>query len=560
MDLSKPRATLPSESLSPGFSSQLVEVYDTTLRDGNQSVGVNFTSNQKLRVAEAFIEAGVDYVEGGWPNETNPTDLQFFQLAKAMDGSLHPHVTAFGMTRAPNRRPNEDKNLEALLEAGTKTVTIFGKSWLFQVEKILRTTATENQSMIQDSVQFLVSQGKEVIYDAEHFFDGFKSNHEYALSTLKAAEDGGASRVVLCDTRGGSHPSEIYEITRQVVDEMRVPVGIHAHNDRGMATANSLFAVSAGATQVQGTMNGLGERVGNADLIEVCANLHLMGVKSNLQVSRLTSLSRFTYDISGLREDAFKPFVGKHAFAHKGGVHGDAVLKAESAYEFLDPSTFGNVRAITVSSQAGRASLLATVHRLGFPLSKDEPKLLALLREVKALEASGCNLEIAEASMQLLLLRALSRRKDPFRIIDWEVTAQNGPGKPHARCTLKVSVNDKTVEAKAVGNGPVNAIDSGLRNVLEMAYKQDFLAKLTGYRVREIDSESATAASVAVYIDFADGTKTWTTVASSTNIIEASLDALVDGYSYGLRMRSMSKHQRKDQFRSRRRTRKHHSV
>jgi 2-isopropylmalate synthase len=309
MDLSKPRTSLLNDSLPSESSPQLVEVYDTTLRDGNQSVGVNFTSNQKLRVAEAFIEAGVDYVEGGWPNETNPTDLQFFQLAKAMDGSLHPHVTAFGMTRAPNRRPDEDKNLQALLEAGTRTVTIFGKSWLFQVERILRTTAEENQSMIHDSVDYLVSRGKEVIYDAEHFFDGFKSNRDYALSTLKAAEDGGASRVVLCDTRGGSHPSEVYDVTRLVLDEVRVPVGIHAHNDRGMATANSLFAVSAGATQVQGTMNGLGERVGNADLIEVCANLHLMGIKSNLQVSRLTSLSRFTYDISGLREDAFKPFV-----------------------------------------------------------------------------------------------------------------------------------------------------------------------------------------------------------------------------------------------------------
>jgi len=508
-------------------------------------VGVNFTSNQKLRVAEAFVDAGVDYVEGGWPNQTNPTDLQFFQLAKTMDGSLYSHVTAFGMTRAPKCKAHEDNNLRALLEAGTKTVTIFGKSWLFQVEKILRTTPSENQSMVRQSVEFLVSRQREVIYDAEHFFDGFKANPDYALSTLKAAEDGGASRVVLCDTRGGSHPSEIYEVTRQVVAEMRVPVGIHAHNDRGMATANSLFAVSAGATQVQGTMNGLGERVGNADLIEVITNLHLMGVKSNLQASRLTSLSRFTYEMSGLREDAFKPFVGKHAFAHKGGVHGDAVLKAESAYEFLDPTTFGNVRAITVSSQAGRASLLSAVHRLGFSLSKDEPRLLALLREVKALEASGCNLEMAEASMQLLLLRSLGKRKEPFQIIDWEVTAQNAHSKSHAQCTLRVNVEGKTVEANAVGNGPVNALDRGLRDVLEMAYGQDFLARLTGYRVREIDSESATAARVAVYIDFAEGTKTWTTVASSVNIIEASLNALVDGYAYGLRTRPARKRQRR---------------
>jgi len=505
-------------------------------------VGVNFTSNQKLRVAEAFVEAGVDYVEGGWPNATNPTDVQFFKLARSMDGSIHPHVTAFGMTRAPNRKAGEDNNLRSLLEADTETVTIFGKSWLFQVEKVLRTTPTENQSMIQESVKFLASRGRRVIYDAEHFFDGFKANSEYALSTLKAAEEGEASRIVLCDTRGGSHPSEVCEITKQVMAEIKLPIGIHAHNDRGMATANSLFAVSAGATQVQGTMNGLGERVGNADLIEVFANLHLMGIKSNLDVSKLSSLSRLTYDVSGLRENSFKPFVGRHAFAHKGGVHGDAVLKAEAAYEFLDPSTFGNVRSITVSSQAGRASLLSTIHRLGFRLSKDEPRLLALLREVKSLEASGCNLEIAEASMHLLLLRALSKEKDPFRVIDWEVTAQNALGKPNARCTLRVNLKNRTVETNAMGNGPVNAIDSGLRDVLEMTYRQDFLAKLTGYRVREIDSESATAAKVAVYIDFADGTKTWTTVASSTNIIEASLQALVDGYAYGLRMRAMRKH------------------
>ena len=533
------------EGFSPRFSSQPIEVYDTTLRDGNQSVGVNFTSNQKLRVAKAFIDSGVDYVEGGWPNQTNPTDLEFFELAKSMDGSHHAHVTAFGMTRAANRKPSEDKNIQALLEAGTKTVTIFGKSWLFQVEKILRTTPTENQSMIRDSVEFLVSRGSQVIYDAEHFFDGFKANQDYALSTLKAAEDGGACRVVLCDTRGGSFPAEIYEVTRRVVSEVNVPVGIHAHNDRGMATANSLFAVSAGATQVQGTMNGLGERVGNADLIEVFANLHLMGIKSKLQVSKLTSLSRFTSEISGLREDAFKPFVGKYAFAHKGGVHGDAVLKAEAAYEFLDPSTFGNVRAITVSSQAGRASLLSVVHKLGFPLSKDEPKISTLLRELKSLEALGCNLEMAEASMQLLLLRSLSKEQDPFRIIDWEVTAQNTSGKSYAQCTLRVNVNGSTVQANARGNGPVNALDRGLRDVLEMSYKQDFLAKLTGYRVKEIDSESATAARVAVYIDFADGTRSWTTVASSTNIIEASLAALVDGYDYGLRMQSRTKHRQK---------------
>jgi 2-isopropylmalate synthase len=441
------------------------------------------------------------------------------------------------MTRRRNTTPRNDENLRALIEAETHTVTIFGKSWRFQVEEILRTTPEENEVMIRDSVDFLVSKGRQVIYDAEHFFDGFK---EYALSTLKAAEAGGASRLVLCDTRGGTQPSDVYEATKRVVGEVSLPVGIHAHNDRGMATANSLFAVSAGATQVQGTMNGMGERVGNADLIEVIANLHLMGLKTHVPVSRLASLSHFTYEISGLREDTFKPFVGKHAFAHKGGVHGDAVIKAEAAYEFFDPTTFGNSRAITVSSQSGRASLLLTLQKLGFRLAKDDPVVLRLLREVKSLEASGCNLEIAEASMQLLLLRALSKEREPFRVLSWQVRAQNGSHKSPAHCSLTVDVNGKSVEAEATGNGPVNALDGGLRIILGNAYRRDFLATLTGYRVREIDSQSATAARVAVYIDFAEGRRTWTTVASSTNIIKASLDALIDGYAYGLRKRKSS--------------------
>ena len=455
-----------------------------------------------------------------------------------MDGSLRPHVTAFGMTRRPTTKPHQDGNLQTLLEAGTKTVTIFGKSWVFQVEKILRTTPSENLEMIRDSVKFLVSRGRKVIYDAEHFFDGFKSDHDYALSTIKAAKEGGASRLVLCDTRGGTEPSDVEDATRRVVREVRMPVGIHAHNDRGMATANSLFAISAGARHVQGTMNGIGERVGNADLIEVVANLHLMGFRTRLPVSKLTSLSRFACEISGLREDPFKPFVGRHAFAHKGGVHGDAVLKSESAYEFLDPATFGNSRAITVSSQAGRASLLSAMHKMGFRLGKDDPRVSRLLQEVKVLEASGCNLEMAEASLQLLLARRLEKGRDPFRIVSWEATAQHGSSKTQAHCALKVEVNRKIVEAQANGNGPVNALDQGIRDVLRNAYRKDFLAKLTGYRVRVIDSESATAARVAVYIVFADVVKTWTTVASSTNLIEASLEALADGYAYGLRMRT----------------------
>jgi 2-isopropylmalate synthase len=455
------------------------------------------------------------------------------------------------MTRRPNTEASDDLNLKWLLDVDTEIVTIFGKSWDFQVERVLKTTLSENLQMIHDSVKFLRSHGRRVVYDAEHFFDGFKADSDYALSTLRAAEDAGAMRLVLCDTRGGTYPTQVHAITRSVTQQFSTPIGIHAHNDRGMATANSLFAVMAGASHVQGTMNGLGERVGNADLIELIANLHLMGIKTRLQASRLTRLSTFTYEMSGLREDPFKPFVGKHAFAHKAGVHGDAVLKAEKAYEFFDPTTFGNARAITVSSQAGRSSLLSAGKRFGFHLRKNDRRVAALLNKVKRLEASGCSLEFAEASIELLFLRELTRKRDPFQIVEWDATVRNVAGATSAHCTLKVDVEGTVLETTANGNGPVNALDQGLRVVLKRKFGSKFSATLTGYRVREIDSEAATAARVAVYIDFADSHRTWTTVVSSTNVMKASLDALVDGYAYALRKSGDMKKVKREKVRKR---------
>ena len=439
------------------------------------------------------------------------------------------------MTRRPNTRPSSDSNLQHLLRAETRTVTIFGKSWTFQVEKVLKTTLDENRRMIRDSVEFLRSHGRKVIYDAEHFFDGFKADPEYALATLQAAENAGASRLVLCDTRGGTHPSAIYEITRRVIGQVHTPVGIHAHNDRGMATANSLFAIMAGASHVQGTMNGLGERVGNADLIEVVANLHLMSIRTRLQASKLVSLSNFTYDVSGVRENNYKPFVGKHAFSHKGGVHGNAVLKTEVSYEFFNPEAFGNTRTITVSSQAGLSSVLHAARKFGFHLSKSDAKVSEVLHEVKRLEAMGCNLEFAEASVELLFLRAIKQKSDPFRVLYWNAAVQNQGKDLLSHCKMAVDVRGKVLETTAVGNGPVNAFDQGLRVVLREKFGARFSATLSGYRVREIDSEAATAARVAVYIDFSDKNRMWTTVASSTNVIEASVEALIDGYNYALR-------------------------
>lgn len=438
------------------------------------------------------------------------------------------------MTRRANVVPENDPNLFQLVNAVTKTVAIFGKSWSFQVESVLRTTLDENREMIYDSVKFLRSHGREVIYDAEHFFDGLKADPDYAFSTLKAAKEAGACMLVLCDTRGGSYPTEIYEATRRVLRQVGGPVGIHSHNDRGVATANSLFAVMAGASHVQGTINGLGERVGNANLIEVVANLRLMDIHTKLDASRLSSLSRFVYEISGLREDPYQPFVGRHAFSHKGGVHGDAVLKTTSAYEFFDPAAFGNRRHITVSSQAGRSSLFAAARKLGLNISRDDKRISTLLHEVKRLESLGCNLENADATLELLVQRTLGQDSEPFRLTQWEVTALNNGGEASARCNLTMDVNHGHIRSTAVGNGPVHALDQALRSVLKKKFGKNFSARLTGYRVREIDSEAATAAMVAVYIDFTNKHKTWTTVASSTNILQASVNALVDGYAYSL--------------------------
>jgi len=474
-------------------------------------------------------------VEGGWPNETNVTDQEFFKLAKSSDDGVFPHLTAFGMTRRANMNAENDPNLSYLLKAGTKTVTIFGKSWSFQVEKVLGTTLQENLKMIRDSILYLRRHGRRVVFDAEHFFDGLKNDSDYAISVLKTAQESGASTIVLCDTRGGTFPIEVFEGTKQAIETVRGPVGIHCHNDRGMATANTLLAVLAGASHVQGTLNGLGERVGNADLIEVIANLHLMGVRTNLNPDKLTSLSRFVCEISGIREDQFKPFVGKYAFAHKGGVHGDAVLKAEAAYEFYHPSAFGNHRFITVSSQAGRSSLLSAAHRVGFNLSRDDERLPTLLREIKRLESLGCNLENAEATLDLLILRSLGRQRDPFRLVDWQITAHQDGAMASAQCKLMIEIGKRTLETQGSGNGPVNAIDQALRLILTKQFPGGFTTTLTGYRVREVDSEAATAARVAVYIDLTDKHRTWTTVASSTNIVEASVKALIDGYVYGLR-------------------------
>jgi 2-isopropylmalate synthase len=502
------------------------------LRDGNQAVGVSFTVNHKLKIARYLDEIGVSLIEGGWPNLTNAAEFEFFE--RAANEKFWGSIVAFGMTRRPRAKVEDDENLAALLRAGTNIVTLFGKSWVFQIEKVLGTTMKENLRMISESISFVKSHGRRVIFDAEHFFDGFKENAEYAFSTLEAAVDSGAEMLVLCDTRGASYPKEVAEITVQVVKRIKQPIGIHAHNDRGLATANTLAAVSAGATQVQVTVNGIGERCGNADLIEVVGNLELQCIDTGIDIEKLTRLSHLVSELANLREDRRKPFVGAYAFAHKGGIHADAVTKASRAYEHVDPVLFGNKRRVTVSAQAGRASIVQVAKGLGFELSKTDPKVTEILLAVKRLEAEGYGLESANGTLSLIFARELEKDWSGFELKSWKAKVSGGSGVSSAECLIELNIDGTTMWESASGNGPVNAFDLALREALRSKRPEIERMRLTGYRVKELDAEKGTAAKVAVYIDFANGKNDWTTVGVSTNILEASVKAIVDGYLYFL--------------------------
>lgn len=517
--------SFPIESLPPR-----VRIYDTTLRDGNQGVGINFSLNDKLKISRELDSVGVDYIEGGWPNPTNLSEGRYFDLVKR--DSLRAKVSAFGMTRRVGVSAAKDENLRALMQANTEYVTLFGKSWTFQVDRVLEVSREENLRMIRESVQLLKRKGRHVIYDAEHFFDGFKADREYSMSTISMAQQAGAEELVLCDTRGGSLPNEVYRITSEVSSQTPLPLGIHAHNDRGLAVANSLFAVAAGATHVQGTVNGIGERCGNADLIQVASNLELMGVNTGIDMSKLTRLARFVAEVANMRQDEHDPFVGSSAFAHKGGIHGHAVGKTPEAYEFASPTIFGNTRRVPVSSQAGRASVHTLGSELGFKLSRSDPAVSKILKSVKELEAEGYHLENANGSLTLIYARALQKKTSFFRIVDWSVFVSESSGRTLTQSVVKLHVGGDDIFAAAEGNGPVNALDKALRDALRSGYPEISEIKLTGYRVKEIDTESGTAAKVGVYADFSHRNENWTTVGVSMNILSASKLALVDGYQY----------------------------
>ncbi|WP_338824051.1 (R)-citramalate synthase [Moorella humiferrea] len=509
-------------------------IYDTTLRDGSQGEGISLSVEDKIKIAARLDRLGVDYIEGGWP-WANPKDMEFFRRAREVTWR-QAKLTAFGRTRKPGGRADSDPNLLAIKEAGVKTAALFGKSWDLHVTAALETTLEENLAMIADSVAFLVAAGMEVIYDAEHFFDGFKANPDYALATLKAAAAAGAGWVVLCDTNGGCLPDEVAAIVTRVRQEIQVPLGIHAHNDGDLAVANTLAAVKAGCRQVQGTINGFGERCGNANLCSVLPNLELkMGYRCLPpgQLSHLTEVSRYVSEIANVVPPGNQPFVGYSAFAHKGGIHVSAVLKASQTYEHISPHLVGNERRILVSDQAGASNLRCKAEELGVELSKEKEQ--ALINGIKEMERRGYQFEGADASLELFLRKTLGEYRRPFEVEYVKTLVEKRPGREAtSEAIVKLKVGEQVVHTAAEGNGPVNAMDNALRKALEEVFPVIGRMRLTDYKVRVLDEKDATSARVRVLIESRDGSGSWNTVGVSTNIIEASWEALLDSMEYAL--------------------------
>jgi len=515
-----------------------ITLYDTTLRDGTQREGIALSARDKIIIAQRLDRLGMKYIEGGWPG-SNPKDIEFFQRARH-ETFEQAIVTAFGSTRRANVSVSEDTNLRALLESETKAVAIFGKSSPLQVEHVLRTTPDENLRMITDSCAQIKAHGREVIYDAEHFYDGYKLDPDYAMATLRAAIEGGAEILVLCETNGGCLPGEVKTITEAVAQELTHPLGIHAHDDGGLGVANTLVAVEAGAVHVQGTINGYGERCGNADLCSVIPNLQLkMGYECMTpeQLSTLTEVSRFVSEVANLNPDTHAPFVGYSAFAHKGGMHVNALLKWSDSYQHIQPELVGNSRRILVSELAGKSSLLSKVEEFGLERKLNTDQLGTVIQHIKRLENQGFQFEGAEASVELMLRRAESGYTPPFDLIDFYTLVENRDGVHNAglsEATVKVRVGDQIMHTAAEGNGPVNALDKALRKALIPSFPQISHIQLVDYKVRILDPDSATAAQTRVLLESKCENRSWSTVGSSTNIIEASWIALTDSLEYGL--------------------------
>lgn len=512
-------------------------LFDSTLRDGAQAEGISFSVKDKLKVVKLLDELGVDYIEAGNPG-SNPKDLEFFEEVKKTK-LKHTKLTAFGSTRRRGVSVEEDENVQSLLKAGTQVVSIFGKAWDYHVKNIIQTTDEENLEMIKDTIAYFKANGKEVIFDAEHFFDGYNANPEYACDTLKAAVDGGADCIVLCDTNGGAFPSEIYEVTKKVVELFPVQVGIHAHNDGGMAVANSIMAAEAGATHVQGTYIGFGERCGNTNLSSIIPNLQLKKQYKCIpeaQIFNLTSTARAIAEIANVNLRNEMPYVGKSAFAHKGGMHIDGVNKATNSFEHINPESVGNERRFLMSEVAGRSTILSKIQSIDQSITKDSKETKEIISRLKELEHMGYQFEGAESTFELVIRKHLGKYK-PFFELENFTTMEKQPsedGQFNSSAMIKVNVDGKMEITAAEGNGPVNALDKALRKALEVFYPELKNVYLKDYKVRVLDTKAATAAKVRVLIESTDGQDYWTTVGVSTDIIEASWIALVDSIEYKL--------------------------
>ena len=520
-----------------------IKIYDTTLRDGSQAEGISFTVEDKIRIAQKLDEMGAHYIEGGWPG-SNPRDIDFFSKVNRVN-FLQTKITAFGSTRYPNKKVEEDSIIHALLKTETEVVTIFGKTWDLHVRDALSTSLDENLRMIFESINYLKKHRTEVLFDAEHFFDGYKKNPEYAIKTIKEAESGGADWIVLCDTNGGSLPDEVHSIFSEVRNSINIKLGIHAHNDSEVAVANSLRAVEAGAQQVQGTINGIGERCGNTNLISIIPNLKIkMGLDcvSNEQLEKLKDVSAFVDELANKAHWNQQPFVGKSAFAHKGGIHVSAVRKNSETYEHIKPEVVGNSQRILISDLSGKSNVLHKAKEFGIDLEAGEPKIQKILKTLKESENLGFQYEGAEASFELLMRDALGEKEVFFDFISFRVIVekQQEDEEPISEATVKLKVNGVQEVSTEEGIGPVNALDKAIKKALIKFYPELKKVDLYDYKVRILEEKKGTRAKTRVLIESGDENTKWGTVGVSENIIEASWQALIDSIAFKLNAFSKS--------------------
>jgi 2-isopropylmalate synthase len=535
--------------------SDSIKLYDTTLRDGSQAEDISFSLEDKVRIAERLDGLGIHYIEGGWPG-SNPKDLQFFQEVKSLSLS-QARIVAFGSTCRAGTLPRKDPNLQALIEAGTEVVTIFGKSWDRHPIEALNITLDQNIEIIHRSIRFLKDHLDEVIFDAEHFFDGYKNNPQYALSTLKAAQEAKADWIVLCDTNGGTFPDEVQSVVKEVKRKIAVPLGIHVHNDSEVAVANSILAVKEGVAMVHGTINGYGERCGNANLCSIIPNLKLkMGIDciTDDQLKKITEVSRFVSELANLPHNKYLPYVGDSAFAHKGGVHVSAIRKSDATYEHVIPERVGNHQRVLISDLSGESNIVYKAVEFKIDFESKDPKIRQILDDLKRLENQGFQFEGAEGSFEILIKKALGQHKKFFELMGFRVMVEKKTEEetPLSEATIMVRVGDRVEHTAAVGNGPVNALDHAIRKALEKFYPELKQVKLLDYKVRILSTKDGTGALTRVLIESGDGQSKWGTVGVSENIIEASWQALVDSIDYKLLKEENGKEQESVKARTKR--------